>query len=60
MSLSGMSLAITAGGSALVRDSPIEKGWSITRAESFRACLVLMVPYVTIMVTRSSPYLRVT
>ena len=55
-----MSLAITAGGSALVRDSPIEKGWSITRAESFRACLVLMVPYVTIMVTRSSPYLRVT
>lgn len=44
MSLSGMSLAITAGGSAFVRDSPREKGWSITRAESFSACFVLIVP----------------
>ncbi len=60
MSASGMSLAISAGGSAFVSRSPSEKGLPSTRAESLSACFVLIVPYVTIIATRSSPYLRVT
>ena len=35
-------------------------GLPSTRAESFRACFVLMVPYVTIIDTYSAPYFLVT
>ncbi|MDF2573471.1 MAG: hypothetical protein K0S05_383 [Agromyces sp.] len=57
---SGMSLPMIAGGIALVSFSPMPNGKPSTRDESFSACFALMVPYVTIWATRSSPYLSVT
>ena len=60
MSPSGMSLPMTGGGIALVSFSPTEYGMPSTLEESFSACLALMVPYVTIWATRSSPYFSVT
>ncbi len=45
MSCRGMSLPpVCAGGSALVMRSPTENSYPMIRAESFNACLVLMVP----------------
>ncbi len=60
MPVSGMSLPMTAGGIAFVSFSPMPKGKPSTRLESLSACLALIVPYVTICATRSSPYLSVT
>ena len=54
-----MSLPITDGGKALVSFSPIAYGYPRTRVESLIACLDLIVPYVMIWATRSSPYLVV-
>jgi hypothetical protein len=53
---SGMSLPITAGGIALVIRSPSANGNPSTRAASLIAAFALIVPYVTICATRSSPY----
>lgn len=55
-----MSLPMIAGGMALVSFSPIANGKPRRREESLSACLALMVPYVTIWATRSSPYFSVT
>ena len=41
---SDTSLPITGGGITLVIRSPTENGMPSTRAESFTACLALMVP----------------
>ena len=56
---SGMSLAMTAGGSALVIRSAIAyPGWpKLTRAESLMAALVLMVPNVMTWAILSAPHL---
>ena len=51
---------MTGGGIALVSFSPIANGKPSTRDASLRACLALIVPYVTIWQTRSSPYFSVT
>ena len=55
-----MSLPITAGGNALVIRSPSAYGKPSTRAESLTAALALMVPYVMIWATWSSPHFSVT
>ncbi len=59
MPASGTSLPITGGGIALVIRSPTANGKPRTRAESLTACLALIVPYVMICATRSSPYFSV-
>ncbi|MNW63156.1 hypothetical protein D3C74_413350 [compost metagenome] len=58
--MSEMSLPMIAGGIALVSFSPMANGNPRRREESLSACLALMVPYVTICATRSSPYFSVT
>ncbi len=61
MPASGMSVAATGGGRALVMRSAMEKpGWPWwTRAASLSAALVLIVPKVMTWATNSEPYFSV-